>query len=104
MSSVMRALTPGASAAEAFGRALTDEGAQQRGHWVAITVDVKAVEEVHWQAIEILRSLKVPEEWPEAAPVGSGATERYLYALVAGWQRVNISCYTSTPKATGTWQ
>ena len=80
-SSVTRALSPGISATEALSEGLTGEGGQRRGNWVAIVIDWKAVEEVSWQANELLHVLNIPDEWSNPTPSGSGAAITHLHAF-----------------------
>lgn len=93
--SVIRELTPGTSAAEALNASLSSEDGQRKGSWVAISIDWKAVEEINWQANEILHSLDISEEWTPAEPRGAGAVEKHLYAFGAwlaarGYQLLHI--------------
>lgn len=93
--SVIRELTPGTSAAEALNASLSNEDGQRKGSWVAISIDWKAVEEINWQANEILHSLDISEQWTHPEPRGADAVEKYLYAFgvwlaARGYQLLHI--------------
>jgi hypothetical protein len=60
---VVQSIEPGGSADAALVDGLVKRSGQQRGKWLLLHVDWKAVEEVSWQADELATALNIKPRW-----------------------------------------
>lgn len=61
-----KTLDEGDNAFDALAEVITGDDGQKRGQWVFIQIDWKAVDEIAWQASEILSLYGVGEKWTYA--------------------------------------